>query len=174
MADGTAGTRKRLGCTEAAAATETAGAGGAAGQRARRSRRARQPGAPGVAESGAPVRAAGRAARRVSGGFWRGVAGAEAGGCGLRWRGGVAEVPGPPGPQPRAAALVPREQMKGSLVPLARSCWNVLGGGGKGPKERGVAGGVPASSRLAGQVPRGPGWRPVLPWPSLEPPPRLR
>lgn len=43
---------------------------------------------------------------------------------------------------------------------LGRSGWRRK----KGPEERGVAGGVPASSRLAGQVPRGPGWRPVLPW----------
>lgn len=44
---------------------------------------------------------------------------------------------------------------EGAPCTSARTSWNVLGGGGKGPEERGVAGGVPASSRLAGQVPRG-------------------
>lgn len=160
MADRTAGTRKRLGLTEAVRATEPAGAGGAAGQRARRSRRARQPGSPGVAEPGAPVRAAGRAARRVSGARWRGAGGTprpEAAG----WDG--AGRLRPPGPPRTAAALVYGEQMNGRLVPRAWTCRNVLGGGGKGPERRGVADSLLASSRLAGQVPWGPGWRPVLP-----------
>lgn len=74
----------------------------------------------------------------------------------------------PPGPQQRAAALVQREQMNGRLVPLAWTCWNVLGGGGKGPEGRGVSDSVPASSRLAGQVLWGPDWRPVLSWSSLK------
>lgn len=65
LGDGTAGTRKRLGRTGPAAAT-AAVASGAALQGWRGTRRAPQPGAPGRAEPPPPVRAAGRAARKVS------------------------------------------------------------------------------------------------------------
>ncbi|XP_010375526.2 UDP-N-acetylglucosamine transporter isoform X1 [Piliocolobus tephrosceles] len=66
LGDGTAGTRKRLGCTELAVATAT-GDGGAAGQRSRWTQRTRQPGAPGGAEPRLPVvGSAGRAAREAN------------------------------------------------------------------------------------------------------------
>ncbi|XP_033053083.1 UDP-N-acetylglucosamine transporter isoform X3 [Trachypithecus francoisi] len=66
LGDGTAGTRKRLGCTELAVATAT-GDGGAAGQRSRWTQRTRQPEAPGGAEPRLPVvGSAGRAAREAN------------------------------------------------------------------------------------------------------------